>query len=137
MVDGQFAVLGLVLMGLLARINASILVPGTPVEVEGRGGVASFQAILEAEGLMAVEDLGRPVLRSTGSLGGGHAEDREKPGGRQEVLVGPKECEDLSSGTGSQPYREVSTFVPQRKFTKKKKGAKGQNAIDELFSGVG
>ena len=144
MADGQFAALGLVLLGLLARIDALISVLGTPARNLSRGRVASAEAVSEAEIAMSSEDLGRPVLRLPGSLTEGHAEGREKKKkkkeGRQEVQDGPKERGHLSSGmstTVSEPHRMgTSPTIPQ-KATMKKKGPKGRNAIEDLFSGIG
>lgn len=137
--DGQFVALGLVLLGLLARISALVALPETPEHDGKRGRGMGAEAVMEVEDIGDAEDLGRPVLRPTASLGAsnlGRAEGREK----QDDLAGVDEDRDSISGTaitGFQPHRAGTTSTSRQKAVKKKKGATGRNAIDNLFNGIG
>jgi len=136
--DGQFAALGLVLLGLLARISALVDVPWTPEDDGERGRGTGAEDALEVEDVGDAEDLGRPVLRPLGSLGALHLGQAECRG-KQDHLAAADEGRDLSCGTaitGSQSHRAGTTTTSRRKAAKKR-GAKGLNAIDDLFSGIG
>lgn len=137
--DGQFGALGLILLSLVATINALVKLPGTTEEIVVQERLASGQAPLEAEEQMGAEDLGRPVLRLLAPLERsetGQAEDMEG----QEVPAEPSEHQDLAAGTsiaGPKPHRIGVASALRQKPARKKKGSKGRNAIDDLFGDIG
>ncbi|MCJ1248324.1 hypothetical protein MMC30_005541 [Trapelia coarctata] len=137
--DGQFAGLGVVLLGLVARINVLVLLPGTQEEIVDHGSLGSVEAVWGVEDVMVIEDLGRPVLRPPEPLEGRQAGGREMQKEKEDVQAGPEERGDLGSEmsiTSPKPHRRA-TSASQQIATKKKKGAKKRNAIDDLFRGIG
>lgn len=108
--DNQYAPLGLMLLGTLARLNKIIMPLQRKPEV--------LVPVVAQKKVSMIEDIGEPVMRETQL----DLENKEEPKAEHEKL-------DTKSKKVARPTDNTTSKPPKKK---RKKG----NAIDDLFSGL-
>jgi len=127
--------LGLVLLGVLAELDALLRAPRSIDEFKVSMRTEAIDNPLVLKGVSAFEDFGQPLDRSLDVL-----DDLEDELGRKDIP-----STDSSMNSVAAPVTLISSgehcetrFIPVAKPKSSKKGIlKSRNAIDELFSGIG
>ena len=138
--DTQFAALGVVLMGALARIGREVGLPENKVDVEMVRGVSLRQTGVDTGEVVEREWSGsrsRSTLKLGGGSGGGtgDGDGKEKGDGVKPVQERLREDIDLVEVNMEAHADSAGTATgSKRKEKKKKKGKK--SAIDDLFAGL-
>ena len=138
--DTQFAALGVVLMGALARIGREVGLPENKVDVEMVRGVSLRQTGVDTGEVVEREWSGsrsRSTLKLGGGSGGGTGDDdgKEMGDGVKPVQERLREDIDLVEVNMEAHADSAGTATgSKRKEKKKKKGKK--SAIDDLFAGL-
>jgi ribonuclease MRP protein subunit RMP1 len=136
--DNQYAALGLVLMGVLARVKRVIrpLGPARIVQDENENklstsGAANSAVILDLGEAVARGELGEVVTKDSDLDEHGEDEDHEVE--VRKVKKKRKEPKEAKFKAQMQAQRVVEAIPTQRP---KKKRKKGGDAFDDLFAGL-